>query len=163
MTEEKPDLKTVKAEIRESVADMTDLLQKAANLLLLAHGAAIVTCLTQLKDYGANPNLRHIGIAIAAFAAGFIVALLAYIDIGIGRLKLMLGVFQADRTAFVPMPLMRGVTLLYISAGSLLGFQHHRSSALADRQQIIDVTGLGRRFGEDRLVLPLQYFEQEPV
>jgi hypothetical protein len=118
-TEEKPDLKTVKAEIRESVADMTDILQKAANSLLLAHGAAIVTCLTQLKDYGTNPNLKHIGIAIAAFGAGFIVAMIGYIDVGIGRLKLMLGVFNADRAAFVPMPLMRGVTLMYISAGIL--------------------------------------------
>jgi hypothetical protein len=74
----KLDLSTAKAEVREGVDDLTNILQKAATSLLVAHGGAMLACLSQLKDYGTNPHLKHIGFVIAAFAAGFILALLAY-------------------------------------------------------------------------------------
>jgi hypothetical protein len=42
--------------------------------MLVAHGGAMLACLYQLKDYGTNTQLKHIGLVIAAFAAGFIIA-----------------------------------------------------------------------------------------
>ncbi len=118
-TEGKPDLKAVKAEIREGVDDLTGNLQKAASSLLVAHGGAMLACLSQLKDYSSNANLKHIGFVIAAFGVGFLLAMLSYIDVAVGRSKLMLGIYKADARAFQPMPLMRAVTFLYFSAGVL--------------------------------------------
>jgi hypothetical protein len=118
-TEIKPDLMAVKLEIREGVDDLTSNLQKAASSLLVAHGGAMLACLSQLKDYGTNPQIKHIGFIIAAFAVGFILAILAYVDVSVGRSKLMLGIYKADASAFQPMPLMRAVTFLYFSVGIL--------------------------------------------
>jgi hypothetical protein len=113
-------LKESKDEVRAGVDDLTETLQKAASALLFAHGGAMLACLSQLKDYDTNPHLKHIGLLIGAFAAGFILAALGYIDVALGRAKLMLGTFNADPTAFKPMPLNRAASFLYLSVGILL-------------------------------------------
>jgi hypothetical protein len=51
---------------------------KAVNSLLIAHGAGLVTCLTLLKDYDANPRLKGIGWFITLFVTGFGWAMFAY-------------------------------------------------------------------------------------
>jgi hypothetical protein len=51
---------------------------KAVNSLMIAHGAGLVTCLTLLKDYDANPKLKGIGFIITMFACGLAFAILAY-------------------------------------------------------------------------------------
>ncbi|MGY3445503.1 hypothetical protein [Bradyrhizobium sp. USDA 4473] len=116
----KPDLVAIKAETRENVDDMTDCLLKAANAPMLAHGGAMIACLYQLKDYGTNPHVKYIGLAITAFGLGFIVAVLSYIGIGVGRLKLMLAIFNADFKGFMRMPIVPAANLLYLSVGNML-------------------------------------------
>lgn len=113
-------LAKAKSEIGENLNDWTDILQRAANSLLVAHGGALLACLSQLKDYGTNPQLKHIGFLIASFAAGFMIATLAYIDIAMGRIRLKLALFRGDAAGFKEMPVQRGVALLYLSVGVLL-------------------------------------------
>jgi len=120
MTDSGQSLKEAKDEVRTGVDDLTGIMLKSASALLFAHGGAMLACLSQLKEYDTNPHLKHIGLIIAAFAAGFILAALAYIEIALGRAKLMLGVLKADPKAFLPMPLNRAALFLYISVGILL-------------------------------------------
>jgi hypothetical protein len=115
-----PNLAAVKAEIRLEIDDLTGLLQRAANSLLIAHGAALLGCLSQLKDYTPDSKLKGIGIFIVSFACGFIVAALAYIDTALGRAKMLVGLFKNDVAAFQPKELRRASTLLYVSIGVLL-------------------------------------------
>jgi hypothetical protein len=58
---------------------------KALNSLLIAHGAGLVTCLTLLKDYDANPRLKGIGWFITLFASGLVLAIAAYLYITLHR------------------------------------------------------------------------------
>ncbi len=116
----KLELAAVKAEIRREIDDLTGVLQKATNSLLIAHGGAILGCLSQVKDYTPDSKLKGIGIFIAAFVAGFIMAAIAYIDVALGRTKMLLGLFKNDVTEFQPKELRRGSTLLYISTAILL-------------------------------------------
>lgn len=120
MTDTGQRLKAAKDEVRAGVDDLTEIMQKAASALLFAHGGAMLACLSQIKDHGTNPHLKHIGLLIAAFAGGFILAVVAYIDVALGRAKLMLGTFNADPKAFQPMPLNRAALFLYLSVGILL-------------------------------------------
>jgi hypothetical protein len=113
-------LVAAKAEVRADIDDWHDLLQRGANSLLVAHGGAMLACLYQLKDYGTNTQLKHIGLVIAAFAAGFIIAAIGYIDISNGHVKLRLAVLQNNISGFDMKPLQRGIGLLYLSVGILL-------------------------------------------
>jgi hypothetical protein len=113
-------LAAAKAEVRADIDDWHDLLQRGANSLLVAHGGAMLACLYQLKDYGTNTQLKHIGLVIAAFAAGFIIAVIGYIDISNGHVKLRLAVLQNNISGFDMKPLQRGIGLLYLSVGILL-------------------------------------------
>ena len=115
-----PSLVEVKAEIRREIDDLTSIFQRAANSLLIAHGAGLIGCLSQLKDYASDSNLKGIGIFISGFAVGFIVAAIAYIDIALGRTKMLVGLLNNDTTAFHPKELRRASTLLYVSVGILL-------------------------------------------
>jgi hypothetical protein len=63
---------------------------KAVNSLLIAHGAGLVTCLTLLKDYDANPRLKGIGWFITLFVTGFSWAMLAYGQLILHRQKVVL-------------------------------------------------------------------------
>jgi hypothetical protein len=58
---------------------------KAVNSLLIAHGAGLVTCLTLLKDYDANPRLKDIGWFITLFVTGFGWAMFAYASLILHR------------------------------------------------------------------------------
>jgi hypothetical protein len=113
-------LAAAKAEVRADIDDWRDLLQRGANSLLVAHGGAMLACLYQLRDYGTNTQLKHIGLVIAAFAAGFIIATIGYIDISNGHVKLRLAVLQNNISGFDMKPLQRGIGLLYLSVGILL-------------------------------------------
>jgi hypothetical protein len=113
-------LAAAKAEVRADIDDWHDLLQRGANSLLVAHGGAMLACLYQVKDYGTNTQLKHIGLVIAAFAVGFIVAVIGYIDISNGHVKLRLAVLQNNISGFDMKPLQRGIGLLYLSVGILL-------------------------------------------
>ena len=114
-------LAAAKAEVRADIDDWHDLLlQRGANSLLVAHGGAMLACLYQLKDYGTNTQLKHIGLVIAAFAAGFIIAVIGYIDISNGHVKLRLAVLQNNISGFDMKPLQLGIGLLYLSVGILL-------------------------------------------
>jgi hypothetical protein len=53
--------------------------------LLIAHGAGLVTCLTLLKDYDANPRLKDIGFIITMFACGLAFAILTYLSLILHR------------------------------------------------------------------------------
>ncbi|SHJ97147.1 hypothetical protein SAMN05444159_2050 [Bradyrhizobium lablabi] len=113
-------LAAAKAEVRADIDDWHDLLQGGANSLLVAHSGAKLACLYQLEDYGTNTQLKHIGLVIAAFAAGFIIAVIGYIDISNGHVKLRLAVLQNNISGFDMKPLQRGIGLLYLSVGILL-------------------------------------------
>jgi hypothetical protein len=116
----KEGLAAAKAEVRADIDDWHDLLHKGANSLLVAHGGAMVARLYQLKDYGTNTNLKHIGFMIAAFAMGFIIAAIGYIDVANAHVKLRLAVLQSNIAGFDMKPLQRGISLIYISVGILL-------------------------------------------
>jgi hypothetical protein len=118
--DEQERLAAAKAEVRADIDDWHDLLQKAANSLLVAHGGAMLACLYQLKDYGTNIQLKHIGFVVAAFAIGFIIAAIGYIDVANGHVKLRLAVLQKNISGFDMKLLQRGIGLLYTSVGILL-------------------------------------------
>jgi hypothetical protein len=120
MDEQQERLAAAKAEIRADIDDWHDLLQRGANSLLVAHGGAMLACLYQLKDYSTNNQLKHIGFVIAAFAAGFIIATIGYIDISNAHIKLRLAVFQNNISGFDMKLLQRGIWLLYLSVLFLL-------------------------------------------
>jgi hypothetical protein len=58
---------------------------KAVTSLMIAHGAGLVTCLTLLKDYDANPRLKGIGFIISMFACGLGFAVVAYVALILHR------------------------------------------------------------------------------
>jgi hypothetical protein len=120
MDEQQERLNAAKAEVRADIDDWNGLLQRGANSLLVAHGGAMLACLSQLKDYGTNTQLKHIGFVIVAFAAGFVISTIGYIDISNGHVKLKLAVLQGNLTGFDMKPLQRGIGLLYLSVGILL-------------------------------------------
>jgi hypothetical protein len=63
---------------------------KAVNSLLIAHGAGLVTCLTLLKDYEANPRFKGIGWFITLFVTGFSWGMLAYGELILHRERVVL-------------------------------------------------------------------------
>ena len=46
---------------------------------MVAHGAAFVGCFALLKDYATTPAYKGVGIFIALFGVGFVLAISAYI------------------------------------------------------------------------------------
>jgi hypothetical protein len=109
-----------KVEFRREIDDLTGVMQKAASSLLVAHGGALLACLSQLKDYGPDTKLKGIGVFIAAFVAGFILATLGYIDVANARAKILIALFTDDPTGFNTSRIWRGSTLLYLSVAILL-------------------------------------------
>jgi hypothetical protein len=61
---------------------------KNANLLLVAHGGALLACLTVLREYSNMPRLHGIGIVIGIECLGMIAAILGYGCLSVGYLHL---------------------------------------------------------------------------
>jgi hypothetical protein len=65
----------VRSGLLDTVIDLrrseADCLHGSVLFALIAHGAGLVTCLTLLKDYDANPRLKGIGWFITLFVTGF--------------------------------------------------------------------------------------------
>lgn len=66
-----------------------DLEFKAVGYLLTAHGAGLVGCLAVLKDYATTPQLRGVGIFIACFGSGFILACIAFLSMQLHHSQVM--------------------------------------------------------------------------
>jgi hypothetical protein len=56
-----------------------DEMVKAIQSLMIANGAALVTCLTLLKDYDTATKYKGIGTFIALFGSGFLAAVAAFV------------------------------------------------------------------------------------
>lgn len=74
---------------------------KSANYLLVAHGAALLACVTSLKEYSKTPELHGIGIFAAFFAAGFIFAALGYAGTRVAR-NALVAVALGDKPRYEP-------------------------------------------------------------
>ena len=62
---------------------------KGVGYLLTAHGAGLVGCLAVLKDYASNPQLKGIGIFIACFGVGFVLACLGFVSVQLQHSQVM--------------------------------------------------------------------------
>lgn len=62
---------------------------KGCHYLLIAHGVALVTSVTLLKEYVAIPQLKGIGLFINIFAWGFIFAAFGWLGMTKFRTKMM--------------------------------------------------------------------------
>jgi hypothetical protein len=71
--------------LRDDMRDFYDHELKNANYLLVAHGAGLIGCLSVLKDYSATGQLKGIGVFIALFATGLLLAAMATAALSIGR------------------------------------------------------------------------------
>jgi hypothetical protein len=56
-----------------------DVELKATNYLMIAHAAGLVTCVTLLKDYKDNAQLKGIGLFVSLFGYGLTTAIIAFI------------------------------------------------------------------------------------
>lgn len=63
-----------RAELLEFAQDLYEQLHRYGNGLLVANGAGLLGCLSVIKDYSATGPLKGIGLFIALFAIGFVVA-----------------------------------------------------------------------------------------
>ena len=86
-----PESRAVREYLRNDMRDFFEHEAKGANYLLVAHGAALVACLSVLKDYSTTPYLKGIGIFIVMFAAGFLCAIFGYVFQSIARFEIMDG------------------------------------------------------------------------
>lgn len=71
--------------MRDDMRDFYDHELKNANYLLVAHGAGLIGCLSTLKDYSATGQLKGIGVFIALFAIGLILAAFGTAALSTGR------------------------------------------------------------------------------
>jgi hypothetical protein len=61
-----------KDELIKFMGDHYDHNLKVANYLLVAHGAALVGCLSVLKDYASTPQLKGVGLFVILFGFGLL-------------------------------------------------------------------------------------------
>jgi hypothetical protein len=61
----------------EKADKLWEVRSKGLNYLLIAHAAGLVACLTVLKDYSTNQQLRGIGIFVWLFGLGLVSAIVA--------------------------------------------------------------------------------------
>lgn len=60
------------------VKDQFETWSKGANLLLVAHGAGLIGCVSILKDYNTTPTLRGVGMLVFIFGTGLMMAIVGY-------------------------------------------------------------------------------------
>jgi hypothetical protein len=63
----------------EKLGSIIDELARAIQSLMIANGAALVACLTFLKDYDTTTKYKGIGTFIALFGSGFLAAIAAFV------------------------------------------------------------------------------------
>jgi hypothetical protein len=68
----------VQIRLQGEFRDFWDVQVKAANYLMIAHAAGLVTCVTLLKEYKDNAQLKGIGVFIGLFGSGLMVAIMAF-------------------------------------------------------------------------------------
>jgi hypothetical protein len=62
----------------EKLGSIVDEVVKAIQSLMIANGAALVACLTLLKDYDTTTKYKGIGTFISLFGSGFLAAVAAF-------------------------------------------------------------------------------------
>jgi hypothetical protein len=67
-----------RSETRSFLKEWFDLEFKAVGYLLAAHAAGMIACLSVLKDYKDNPQLKGIGIFVILFGLGLIFTAFAF-------------------------------------------------------------------------------------
>jgi hypothetical protein len=78
----------VKTKVQSGLRDFWDVQVKAANYLMIAHAAGLVTCVTLLKDYKDSAQLKGIGLFVGLFGYGLIAAITAFVLLISQRLSL---------------------------------------------------------------------------
>jgi hypothetical protein len=73
------------ADQRQARKDLWEALNKALYTLMVGHAAGLVTCLTLIKDYKENPQLKGLGTFIALFGVGLIIAVFSVLAWTVGR------------------------------------------------------------------------------
>jgi len=67
---------------------------RAANYLFAAHGAGLVGCLSVLKDYNPEGQLRGLGMFITLFGFGFLGSILNYVGLFFARILAVNAIFE---------------------------------------------------------------------
>jgi hypothetical protein len=67
-----------RSDIRSFLTEKFDIEYKWLGYLLAAHGAGMIACLSALKDYKDNPQLKGIGIFVTLFGLGLIFSAVAF-------------------------------------------------------------------------------------
>jgi hypothetical protein len=84
----------IKPGLAEFMRDHYEENLKAANYLFAAHGAGLAGCLSVLKDYNPESQLRGLGIFVVIFGFGFIGAILNYIGLFFARILTVNAIFE---------------------------------------------------------------------
>lgn len=77
-----------RSELVEFARDLYEQFHRYGNGLLVANGAGLLGCLSVMKDYTATGPLKGIGLFIALFAAGFVVAMAGMVAAVGGRMQM---------------------------------------------------------------------------
>jgi hypothetical protein len=80
-----------KSKDRDARKDAWDVNNKALNTLMVAHAAGLVACLTLLKDYKDNPQLKGLGLFIGLFGLGLVAAVICAVLLLIFRTQYLRG------------------------------------------------------------------------
>jgi hypothetical protein len=87
-----------KDELIKFMGDHYDHNLKVANYLLVAHGAALVGCLSVLKDYASTPQLKGVGLFVILFGFGLLAAIVYYASLAFAR-AVVLNALMDNKTA----------------------------------------------------------------
>jgi hypothetical protein len=98
--------------------DAWDVLNKALNSLMVAHAAGLVACLTLLKDYKDNPQLKGLGLFVGLFGLGLVAAIISAVLLLIARTQ-YLSVPRARESNYRPM-MRTFIALAHISVVLLI-------------------------------------------
>lgn len=71
----------------EATKDHFDTMAKGANLLLVAHGAALVGCITFFKEQNRTPIFGGLTLFVFIFGTGFILAICGYALTALARMN----------------------------------------------------------------------------
>src|SRR4051812_32377542 len=109
------------AELKEFALAVADPLLSGSRALLVAHGAAVLSCIALIKDAGASPILHSAQYFSACFCAGFGLAAFAQffaVIFKVGLLQQFLGPdhrddnFRASHMTWVTVPMLLSFFLL---------------------------------------------------
>jgi hypothetical protein len=72
------EIRDLPTKLQSDLRDFWDVQAKVVNYLMIAHAAGLVTCVTLLKDYKDNPQLKGIGLFVVLFGIGLVAAIIAF-------------------------------------------------------------------------------------